>query len=344
MQMFRSLRLPLAGLLLLAGAQTLSAQTETGYRVMREFHIGGKGGWDYIAVNAAEKRIYVSHDTLTCVLDQETGDSAGVIPDTRGVHGIAFAPPFGKGYTSNGRANTLTVFDLKTNAVKGEVKAGANPDAIMYDPFSRMIIVCNGRSADATIVDPAADTVVATIPLGGKPEAPVSDGAGAIYINIEDKNEVVRLATAGWKVEQRWKTGTGESPTGIAMDRTTKRLFVGCDKLMIVLNAETGAVVAQIPIGDRCDGTAFDPGTKTAFASCGDGTLTVVSEVSADSFRVVGSVPTKRGARTLALDEATHRIYLPTAQYEPAPAPTADNPRPRAKIIPGTFEVLVVGK
>jgi YVTN family beta-propeller protein len=339
----RSIALPLAALLL-AAAQFAFAQSDPGFHLLREFHVGGKGGWDYIAVNAAMKRLYVSHDTLTYILDETTGDSVGVIPDTRGVHGIAFATPLGKGYTSNGRANTVTVFDLATSKVKGEVKVGTNPDAIIFEPFTGTIITCNGRSQDATILDPSADTVLATVALGGKPETPVADGAGNVYINIEDKNEVVHLVTKGWQVADRWKIGTGDGPTGLAMDRKTQRLFVGCDKQMIVLNAQTGAVVAQLPIGDRCDGTAFDPGIGIAFASCGDGTLAMVSEVSADSFRVVANVATKRGARTLTVDETTHRVYLPTAQYEPAPAPTADTPRPRPRIVPGTFEVLEVGK
>jgi DNA-binding beta-propeller fold protein YncE len=327
-----------------SAAQFAFAQTDATYHVLRSFHIGGKGGWDFIAVNADLKRIYVSHDTLVNVLDESSGDSVGVIPNTRGVHSIDFASPFGKGYTSNGRTNTLTVFDLKTDQVKGEVKTGTNPDAIMYDPFSKTIVVCNGRSQDATIVDPSADTVLTTIPLGGKPEVPVSDGAGNIYINIEDKNEVAHLNAKTWKVEHHWKISPGDSPTGIAMDTKNKRLFIGCDSLMIVLNAENGNVVAQMPIGARCDGTAFDPGSGFAFASCGDGTLTIAHEESADSFRVVSTVPTKKGARTLALDLQTHHVFLPTAEYEPAPPATTDNPRPRAKVVPGTFEVLEVGK
>ncbi len=344
MEVIKRCTLMLVCLLAPAAVQLLSAQNSSEYHLIREIRIGGRGGWDYVAVNPDLHRIYVSHDTLVNILDEITGDSIGLIPDTKGVHGIAFASPSGKGYTSNGRANTVTVFDMKTNGVKGEIRAGMNPDAIMYDEFSKTIITCNGRSHDVTVIDPAADTVVATVAVGGKPEAPVSDGAGNIFINIEDKNEVIRMDAKTWKVEDRWKLGKGEGPTGISLDRKTKRLFVGCEKLMVVLNAVNGSVIAEIPIGDRCDGTAFDPSSGTVFASCGDGTLSVVQEVSADSFVVKTNVPTKRGARTITIDPVTHHLFLPTAEYEPAPPATADNPRPRSRVKPGTFMVLEFGK
>jgi YVTN family beta-propeller protein len=321
------------------------AQDGPGYHVLRSIHIGGEGGWDYIAVNPELRRIYVSHGMLVNILDESTGDSVGVIPNTPGVHGIAFAPSFGKGYTSNGRANTVSVFNLQTNDVLSEVKTGQNPDAIMYEPFSKTIFVCDGRSHDATVIDPSSDTVLTVVPLGGKPEAPVSDGAGNIYVNIEDKSEVAHISAKTFTVEHRWTLGKGESPSGIAMDRSTGRLFVGCDnKLMVVVDARSGAVVAQLPIGEGCDGVAFDPETRYAFSSNREGTLTMVYEESPDSFRVVANVPTKRGARTLTFDEKTHHIFLPTAELEPPPPPTKENPRPRPRIVPGTFEVLEVGR
>jgi YVTN family beta-propeller protein len=325
--------------------QKCPAQEEPGYHVLRSIHIGGEGGWDYIAVNPELKRIYVSHGVLVNILGESTGDSVGVIPNTLGVHGIAFAPAFGKGYTSNGRANTVSVFNLQTNDVLSEVKTGQNPDAIMYEPFSETIFVCDGRSHEATVIDPSSDTVLTVVPLGGKPEAPVSDGAGNIYVNIEDKSEVAHINAKTFAVENRWTLGKGESPSGIAMDRSTGRLFIGCDnKLMVVLDARSGALVAQLPIGEGCDGVAFDPETKYAFSSNREGTLTMVYEESPDSFRVVANVPTKRGARTLTLDEKTHHVFLPTADLEPPPPPTKENPRPRPKIVPGTFEVLEVGR
>jgi YVTN family beta-propeller protein len=321
------------------------AQEDAGYHVLRSIHVGGEGGWDYIAVNPELRRLYVSHGTLVNILDESTGDSVGIIPNTPGVHGIAFAPSFGKGYTSNGRANTVSVFNLQTDDVLSQVKTGQNPDAIMYEPFSKTIFVCDGRSHDATVIDPSSDTVVTVVPLGGKPEAAVSDGAGNIYVNIEDKSEVAHINAKTFAVEHRWTLGKGESPSGIAMDRSTGRLFIGCDnKLMVVLDARTGAVLAQLPIGEGCDGVAFDPETKYAFSSNREGTLTMVYEESLDSFRVVANVPTKRGARTLTLDEKTHHIFLPTAELEPPPPPTKENPRPRPRIVPGTFEVLEVGR
>jgi len=334
----------LYGFLLLITAQMTYAQGDAGYRVLREIHIGGKGGWDYIAVNPELKRLYVSHDTLVNILDETTGDSIGVIPNTVGVHGIAFATPFGKGFTSNGRANTVTAFDLKTNQVLGQVSTGKNPDAIIYEPFSKTIMTCNGRSQDATVIDPSTDSVVHTIALGGRPETPASDGAGNIYVNIEDKNEIVHINAKTFAVEHRWSIGKGDSPAGLAIDRKTNRLFIGCgNKLMVVMNTENGKVLAELPIGDRCDGTAFDAGTGYAFASNGDGTLTMVKEENADSFRVVTNVPTKRGARTLTVDDQMHHVFLPTAQFGEAPPPTAEHPRPRPPIVPGSFEVLEVG-
>jgi YVTN family beta-propeller protein len=321
------------------------AQDHPGYHVLRSIHIGGKGGWDYIAVNPELKRIYVSHDSLVNILDESSGDSIGVIPNTPGVHGIAFASSFGKGYTSNGRASTVSVFNLQTNEVLSQVKTGQNPDAIMYDPFSRTIFVCDGRSHDATVIDPSGNTVLTVVPLGGKPEAAVSDGAGNIYVNIEDKSEVAHVNAKTFTVEHRWGLGKGESPSGIAMDRSTGRLFIGCDnKLMVVVDARSGAVVAQLPIGEGCDGVAFDPTSRYAFSSNREGTLTMVYEESPDSFRVVANVPTKRGARTLALDEKAHHVFLPTAELEAPPPPTKENPRPRPRIVPGTFEVLEVGR
>lgn len=322
------------------GALSANAQ---GYHVLNTFHIAGTGGWDYLAVCPVNDNIYVSHGTQVNILNKNTGDSVGVIPNTDGVHGIAFAPEFKKGFTSNGKTNNVSVFDIAINAVTAQVKTGEKPDAIMYDPFSRKVFVCNGKSKDLTVIDPATNEVVKTLALGGKPETPVSDLTGKIYINIEDKNEIVVVNTKTWTVDSHWKTGKGEEPSGLAIDVKTKRLFAGCgNKLMVIMNAENGKVVKELPIGDGCDGTAFDPETKTAFSSNGDGTLTVVKEVSASSFKVVEQAVTKKGARTLAVDEKMHKVYLPTAEFLP---PNPNEPKQkRPAMVPGTFEVLVVGK
>jgi YVTN family beta-propeller protein len=320
-----------------------TANAQSGYHMLTTFHIPSPGRWDYIAVSPVTDNIYVSHQTQVNILNKNTGDSVGVIPNTDGVHGIAFAPEFKKGFTSNGKANTVTVFDINTNAVLAQIKTGENPDAIMYDPFTKKIYACDGRSKELCVIDPAKNEVVKTIPLGGKPETAVSDLEGKIYINIEDKNEIAVVNTRTWEVETRWKTGKGEEPSGLAIDTKTKRLFVGCsNKLLIVLNAEDGKVVKELPIGDGSDGVAFDPELKNIFSSNGEGTLTVIHEKSAKDFAVAETVPTKKGARTIAVDEKTHKVYLPTADF--ANAVPSEPAKKRPDMIPGTFQVLVVGK
>jgi YVTN family beta-propeller protein len=316
--------------------QTIDAQEVAGFHLSKPFTIGSPGGWDYIAVGPDHK-IYVSHGTQVNILDQRTGDSVGVIPNTAGVHGIAFIGSMGKGYTSNGRANDVTVFDLKTGAVLQRIPTGQNPDAILYEPFSGTIITCNGRSHDLSVIDPASGKVTATIALDGKPETAVSDEAGKIYVNIEDKNKIMVVDMRKHMVIGSWPLGA-EGPTGLAIDNRTHRLFAGCDKQLVVLDAETGAVVSKLPIGDGCDGIGFDDGLKLVFASCGEGQLTIVKEESASSFKVTGNLPTKRSARTLAVDPVLHAVYLPAADTEKAAAGE------RPKTIPGTFQVLVVTK
>ncbi|MBS1605909.1 MAG: YncE family protein [Bacteroidetes bacterium] len=319
--------------LLCFALQTATAQD---FRVSRTFKIGSPGGWDYIAVGPDQK-IYVSHGTQVNILDQRTGDSVGVIPNTTGVHGIAFAPALGKGYTSNGRANTVTVVNLKTAAGQQPPAAGQNPDAILYEPFSKTIVTCNGRSHDLSVIDAATGAVTATIPLDGKPETAVSDGKGKIYINIEDKNKITVVDMRSATVVASWPLDA-EGPTGLAIDNSTHRLFAGCDKQLVVLDAGTGAIVTKQPIGDGCDGVGFDEGLKLVFASCGEGKLSVIKEESATSFKPMADVPTKRSARTLAVDPKTHAVYLPAADTEKAAAGE------RPKQIPGTFQVLVVTK
>ena len=314
-----------------AGAQ------KSGYHLAGTFHIASAGGWDYLAANG--NKLYVSHGTQVNILDKQSGDSVGFIPNTTGVHGIAFIPALNKGYTSNGRLNTVTVFELSTNKVLSQIATGQNPDAIMYDSYSKRIITCNGHSSDLSIIDPATEKVTATIPVGGKPETAVSNDAGKLYVNIEDKNEIVEVSLQTNKVEKRWSLSPAEGPTGLSYDKDTKRLFAGCEKMLAVLNAENGKLVDKITIGDGCDGVAFDKTTKTIFTSNGEGTMTVIKETSADKYEVVENLTTKRGARTITLDEDTHAIYLPTADFE---APPAEGKRPA--MIPGSFQVLVFKK
>lgn len=314
----------------------VSAQ-KNGYHIAATFHIASTGGWDYLAVN--DNRLYVSHGTQVNILDKQSGDSLGVIPNTTGVHGIAFITSANKGYTSNGRLNNVTVFELSTGKVLSQIATGQNPDAIMYDAFTKKIITCNGRSNDLSIIDPLTEKVIATIPVGGKPETAVSDGAGKLFVNIEDKNEIVAVDIQTNKVEKRWSLSPAEGPTGLAYDAQTKRLFAGCEKQLIVLDATSGKIIDKIMIGDGCDGVAFDKETKTIFTSNGEGTMTVIKEKSADSYETVDNVVTKKGARTIAIDESSHTVYLPTAEFEVS---KTQGERPAMK--PGTFQVLVIKK
>jgi YVTN family beta-propeller protein len=321
-------------LFLCAAVHSGFAQGASGFHVTKTFTIGSPGGWDYIAVGPDQK-IYVSHGTQVNILDAKSGDSVGVIPNTTGVHGIAFAGS--KGYTSNGRLNTVTVFDLKTAAVLQQISTGQNPDAIMYDPYSKKIITCNGRSHDLSVIDMATGQVTATITLDGKPETAVSDGAGKIFINIEDKNKITEVDITTNSVVASWPL-KADGPTGLAIDTKTKRLFAGCDKQLVVMDATSGAIVASLPIGDGCDGVGFDSGLGLVFASCGEGKLTVIKEGSASDFSVIDNVATKKSARTCAVNEVTHEVYLPAAETQPGAAGE------RPKVVPGTFGVVVVGK
>ena len=316
-----------------------SAQNKTEYNVVKTFHIASTGGWDYIAVNNG--KIYVSHGAQVNILDERTGDSIGVIPNTTGIHGIAFDNSLNKGYTSNGRLNNVTVFDLTTNAILTQVTTGTNPDAIMYDPFSKSIITCNGRSNDLSVIDTKTDKVVATVAVGGKPEEAISDEAGKWFVNLEDKNEIGVVNAKTFAVENHWSISPGEGPTGLKIDTKTKRLFAGCDKQLIVIDAQNGKVVDKLAIGDGCDGVAFDAKEKLIFTSNGDGTITVIKENSANDFKIAETVTTKPGARTIVLDEKNHTLFLPVADYEPA---DPQNQKARRKITPGTFQVLVVKK
>jgi len=333
------------GLVLCAAAAVATAQQPPGgYHLVRTISLGGEGGWDYLTADAAGHRLYVSHATRVQVVDTEKNAVIGEIPDTEGVHGIALAPEVGRGFTSNGRAGTVTVFDLKSLAVITTVKVtGENPDAITFEPVSRRVFTFNGRSADATAIEAGSGQVVGTLPLRGKPEFAVADGRGRIFVNIEDTSELVSFDARTLKVEGRWKLSPCEEPSGLAIDREHRRLFSVCgNKLMAVVDGDTGKLIATLPIGSGVDGVAFDPVTGFAFSSNGEGTVTVVHEDSPEKFTVVGNVQTKRGARTISLDSATHRLYLPTAQFGPPPSPTPDRPRPRPSILPGTFEVLVL--
>jgi YVTN family beta-propeller protein len=318
----------------------------SGYHLLKKIPLGGEGGWDYIAFDSPTRRLFISRGTKVVVLNVDTGTVSGEIPNTDGVHGIAFAPELNRGYTSNGRANTVTIFDLKTLQVIGMAKAGTNPDAIVYDPASKRVFTMNGRSNDSTAIDAATGNVLGTIPVTGKPEFAVADGAGHVYVNIEDKSEELQIDTQSLKVTAQWPLAPCEEPSGLAMDVAHRRLFPGChNQMMPVVNADSGKVIATPAIGDGVDASAFDPGTGYAFASNGQSaTLTVVHEDAPDKFSVVENVATQKGARTMALDPKTHEVYLVTADFGAAPAAIPENPHPRPTLVPGSFVVLVYAK
>lgn len=334
----------LRSLLLFAAAVALAASAP-GYKVIKTYKIGGEGGWDYLVADSAARRLYISRATHVIVLDLGSLKTVGDIPDTPGVHGIALAPELGRGFTSNGREDTVSIFDLKTLATSSKVKAGENPDAILYDTATKRVFTFNGRSHDSTAIDATNGTVLGTIKLDGKPEFAASDGKGEIFVNIEDKSELTAIDANKLEVKTSWPLAPCEEPTGLSMDKKNRHLFVGCDnKMMAVVDADTGKVLATPAIAEGVDATRFDEATGLAFASCEEGVLTVIREESPEKFTVAETVPTQEGARTMALDAKTHNVYTVTANFGPPPPPTADNPHPRRSIIPDTFVVLVVGK
>src|ERR1051326_7308198 len=316
------------------------------YEVKQKYVLGGEGGWDYLTYDPAGKRLFISRGTHVMVVDPAKGSVIGDIPDTTGVHGIALAQDLGKGFTSNGRDNSVTAFDLKTLKETAKIKIeGENPDAILYDPASKRVFTFNGRSKNATVIDADKGAVVATIPLDGKPEFAAQDGKGMVFVNIEDKNELTEIDSKNAKVVKSWPLTGCEEPSGLAIDQKNHRLFSGRgNKVMAVSNAEAGKVITTVPIGEGVDANAFDPQTELAFSSNGrDGTLTVVHEDSPEKFSVVENAPTQKFARTMALDTTNHDVYLVTAEIEEQP-PAKEGERPRRTMKPGTFTLLVMGK
>jgi len=295
-----------------------------GYQITKKIPVPGQGGWDYLAVDEAARRLYVSHGTQVEVLDVDSGKLVGKIEDTPGVHGIAIAPELGRGFVSNGQAATVTIFDLKTLQKIGDVPTGKKPDAILYDPATARVFAFNGGSNSATVIDAKEGKVAGTVDLGGGPEFAAADGTGFVFDNLEDEGLVLKIDARKMTVEQRWKAC--DAPSSMAMDRENRRLFIGCrSKVMAVMNADTGQVIMTVPIGDHVDATAYDATTKLIFNSNGEGTVTVVRQDSPDKYSVVETVKTLPRAKTMALDPKTHQLFLSTAEN-------------------GQFEVLVVGK
>ena len=332
-------------LVLLTPAIPLAALAQTNYQVLDKEILGGEGGWDYLTIEPKSHRLFITRADHVMVVDTESGKQVGEIPKTLGIHGVALALHEDRGFTSNGRQNTVTTFDLANFKILHETEVGKRPDAILYDDHSKRVFTFNAETQDSTAVSIDESKVVGTVPLGGKPEFAASDGKGKIYVNIEDKSELVEFDAEKLKINNRWKLAPCEEPSGLSIDREHHRLFVGCgNKMMAIVNGDNGKVITTLPIGEGVDATAFDPETKLAFASCGrDAVLTIVHQDSPDKYTVAQNVQTERGARTMALDTITHKVYLVTAQFGPPPAATADNPRPRPSIVPGTFELIVVG-
>lgn len=343
--MVRSRLLPSLGAaaaMAVAASSTVQAQAATpGYHVIHRINTGGEGGWDYVTVDPDGNRLFLSRGTHAMVIDLGRDSVVGDIPNTLGIHGVALAPELNRGFTSNGRDSSVTIFDYKTLAPIAVVKIpGRNPDAILYDPATKRVFTFNGGTSNATAIDATNGTVVGTVDLGGKPETAVSDG-GKVYANIEDKSEIAVFDPKTLAVLARWPLAPCEEPSGLAIDRVHQRLFAGCgNKTMAVVDMRTGKVVATPAVGSGVDAAGFDPGTQLAFTSNGEGTITVVHEDTPDKYTVVETVATQRGARTMAVNPKTHRLYTVTAEFGPAPAPTADRPRPRPPMIPGTFVVL----
>jgi YVTN family beta-propeller protein len=315
--------------------------------LLQHWKLGGTGGWDYLTMDSAKKRLFISRATRVDVVSVESGKLLGSIPDTQGVHGIALAPALKRGFTSNGRANSVTAFDLDTLKVIQEAKvSGQNPDAILYEPSGKHVFTFNGASKDVTVLDASSLAVVATIPVPDKPEFATQDGRGQIFVNIEsDPGQMVVIDTQKLSVKSTWPLPGCNSPSGLAIDRVHRRLFSVCDgKVMAVTDAASGKQMALVPIGEHPDAAGYDQKRGLVFSSNGEGTLSVVRQDSPDRYTVVQTLPTQRGARTMALDETTGKVYLVTADFGAAPAATAEQPRPRPALIPDSFVLLVVGE
>ena len=307
---------------------------------LRVIKLGGEGGWDYLTCDAAARCLYISRSTHTMVVDADSGKGIGDIPDTSGVHGIALAPDLGLGFTSNGRADSVTCFDLKTlKTVRVIQPTGEGPDAILYDPFSKRVFTFNGHGKSVTAMDAASGAVLGSLSLGAKPEFAATDGAGRIFVNLEDKSEIAVFGAKDLKLQATWPLGEVEEPSGLAYDPATARLYsTGGNGKVAVVDAKTGKVLAALPSGQGTDAAGFDAGNGLAYASNGEGTLTVMQGLKA-----LGNVPTARGARTLAVDAKTHHVFLVTAEFGPAPAPTAERPHPRPAMLPDSFKLIEVG-
>src|SRR6266403_3664070 len=337
-----------AGVLLLGGL-VIAGVPEGGYHLLKKYDLaaapGGKEYWDYITFDAATHRLYISHNTEVKIVDADSGSVVGSIPDLKRVHGIALVSDLGRGFISDGGADEAVVFDLKSLKVTGHIKTGGNPDCILYEPASKHIFTMNGKSSDATVIDPATETAVATIPMGGRPEYAVADGKGMIYDNIEDKDEVVALDSRTNTVKAHWPSAPSGGATAMEMDVPHRRLFIGGrNKVLAIMDAVSGKVLQTFPIGDGVDTNIYEPEKGLLFTATRESTLHIFHEDAPDKFSVVETVKTEFGARNMALDPRTHRLFIDTGDFAPAAAPTAEQPKPQPTPVSGTFRLLVYGR
>ena len=330
-------------------AVAFAALPQTGYHLLKKYELGaapgGKEYWDYITFDASTRRLYISHNTEVKVVDADSGAIIGSVSDLKRVHGIVVMSDLGRGFISDGGADEVVVFDLKTLKATGHIKTGGNPDCIIYDPASRHIFTMNGKTNDASVIDPASLAVVATIPIGGRPEYAVPDGHGTIYDNVEDKNEVVVIDSKTNTVKSHWPIAPAEEATAIDLDTQHHRLFIGGrNKVLAVMNVDSGKVVQTFPIGAGVDTNIYEPSSGTLFVAAREGLLHVFHEDSPDSFSVVETVKTEFGARNMALDPKTHQLFIDTADFTPAAAPTTEQPKPQPTPVSGTFRLLVYSR
>jgi YVTN family beta-propeller protein len=312
------------------------------YKKSGSIHVGGAVVWDYLVADSEHGRLYVSHNNEVDVIDLGSKAVIGKI-DVKHVHGIAVADDLNRGYITDGGDDSIVVFDLKSNATVQKVPAGQNPDGLVFDSFSKRVFVFNGRSHNVTVIDAASGKVVGTVDLNGKPEFPASDEKGNVYVNIEDKSELLELDAETLKIKQTWSLSPCEGPSGLAIDAAGRRLFSVCsNKKMVIVNADSGKVVAVLEIGEKPDAVSYDPTRKLVFSSNGEGTLTIVKQNSPDEYAVLATVATEKSARTMALDRKTHKIYLSAAQAGATPPPTVSNPHPRPVLTPDSFHIVIV--
>jgi DNA-binding beta-propeller fold protein YncE len=318
----------------------IPAAAQKSYKLADRAKLGGEGGWDYLTYDDQGNRVFITRGTHVIVVDAKTLKQTGDITGLQGVHGVALAHDLGKGYISSGGDNMLVIFDLKSLSVLDKVKVGERPDAILYDPSAKRVYTFNAKTQDASVFDAKAGKVIGSVPLGGKPETGVADGKGNVYVNIEDRNEIVRVDTAKLTVAEHYPMAGCEEPSALAFDAAHRRLFAGCgSKMVAVVDPDAGKLITTVDIGAGVDAGAFNPKTQQIFMSCGgEGVLSVIHEDSPDMYSVVQTVPTAKGARTMALDDASNTVYTVTAQFDPAPPPAGQ----RRKILPDTFELLVV--